>query len=402
MMSESQNKPKRILFVDDNKPFLDVIQQVLLRRDHHTYEVLVAETAGEALSILRHQGIDMVVIDIQMPVMDGMQFLSLVHRQYPSLKKVVLTGLASENYRAASLSGGAELFLEKPRSVEGMETILTTLKELLRWQPEEGFRGVLRRVGLQDVIQLECLSRHSLILEIMAAEVTGEIYIRDGSIIHARLGQQTGEGAFYQLLSLPSGEFNFKSFAEPPAITIEGSWEFLLMEAARVRDEASQMAAINPPLETGAEPTLISSEAAGVNAAANASSLAAPLESTQRLAEPATIPKVPVPVPQSASQAMAAKAQETPTLATRIEEIMICSARGEVLYEWQCVDTNERLNFLEFISQRAHQLAQGLPLGTFERVEMQVFKGRLVVLIKDDYGLLIRSNRICEWTGETG
>src|SRR5436190_1510826 len=84
-----------------------------------------------------------------------------------------LAGDATEEYRARCLSNGAELFLEKPRDQGGWQSIHATLHELAKFQPEEGFRGVLRRVGLQDVLQMECLARHSVLLRVQAGNVQG-------------------------------------------------------------------------------------------------------------------------------------------------------------------------------------------------------------------------------------
>jgi CheY-like chemotaxis protein len=103
-------------------------------------------------SVLQEQRIDLLVFDIHMPVVDGLQFLNLLQRKYPNVLKVVLTGDATEDYRARCLSNGAELFLEKPRDQGGWQSIHATLHELAKFQPEDGFRGVLRRVGLQDVL----------------------------------------------------------------------------------------------------------------------------------------------------------------------------------------------------------------------------------------------------------
>jgi hypothetical protein len=127
--------------------------------------------------------------------------------------------------------------LEKPRTPDGFETVFATLNELAALQPQEGFRGVLRQVGLPDVLQMECLGRNSSILEISNATVRGRIFIQTGDIIHAELGDQKGEAAFNGLLALRGGEFNLKPFTQPPERSINAQWEFLLMESARVRDE---------------------------------------------------------------------------------------------------------------------------------------------------------------------
>ena len=78
----------------------------------------------------------------------------------------MLTGLATEEKRSACLANGAELFIEKPRSSDGLKAVFAMLDELMTWKPREGFQGMLRKVGLQDVIQMECLGRNSCVLEI--------------------------------------------------------------------------------------------------------------------------------------------------------------------------------------------------------------------------------------------
>src|SRR6266498_1733973 len=233
-------KRKKILFVDDDVSLLELLRQVMGEFAKGTWEIFTAPGVSQALGILQEQRIDLLVLDIHMPVVDGLQFLNLLQRKYPNLLKVVLTGDATEQYRATCLSSGAELFLEKPRDPGGWHSIYATLHELVKFQPEEGFRGVLRRVGLQDVLQMECLARSSSVMEVSNTETQGNIFVREGQIIHAQAGDLTGEEAFNRLMSLTGGQFHLKPFVEPPTTTISGSWEFLLMEAARQRDEAQE------------------------------------------------------------------------------------------------------------------------------------------------------------------
>jgi hypothetical protein len=113
------------------------------------------------------------------------------------------------------------------------------LDDLMNWVPQQGFQGMLRRVGLQDVIQMECLGRNSSIVEVQDQQMRGRIYIENGSIIHAAAGDGTGERALQQLLALAGGSFELLPFEPPPQRTIKGQWESLLMEAARLRDETA-------------------------------------------------------------------------------------------------------------------------------------------------------------------
>lgn len=112
--SASPAGTRRVLFVDDDVRFLETIRELMSVLSEGQWEVLAAESASRAFALMHEQVVDLVVIDVQMSVMDGIQMLSLLNRGHPNVQKVVLTGHASEKYRAACLSNGAELFLEKP------------------------------------------------------------------------------------------------------------------------------------------------------------------------------------------------------------------------------------------------------------------------------------------------
>jgi CheY-like chemotaxis protein/pSer/pThr/pTyr-binding forkhead associated (FHA) protein len=230
-------KKHQVLFVDDDIAFLEAIIELYAILGDKTWEIHRASTADQALAALKQNAIDLVVLDIGMPVLDGVQLLNLIHRRYPDVKKAILTGSASASDRAACLANGAELFIQKPFSDDGMKAVFTTLNELITWAQRKGFSGMLRQVELPDVIQIECWRRNSSILEVRNQRLQGQIYIEAGAIVHAAVGTLTGEKAFYRLLSLTGGEFYLQPFKQPPERTVHGQWEFLLMEAARIHDE---------------------------------------------------------------------------------------------------------------------------------------------------------------------
>ncbi len=329
-------KQHQILFVDDEHAFLETISQLFAEWSKQGWKVHIASSADQALELLKTTEVDLVVVDINMPVLDGVQFLRVLHRRFPDLKKAVLTGHATEVKRSECLASGAELFIEKPRSTDGFKAIFSMLDELITWTPREGFQGMLRKVGLQDVIQMECLGRNSSVLEINNQQLRGRIYVEDGSIIHAVVGDMTGEPALQKLLALSGGSFQLQPFEAPLQKTIEGPWDFLLMEAARVRDEnAAQTPAPGPVAEP--EPP--------------------PVE-----AAPATGSDFPA----------------------RVAETLICSGQGVPLYEWQCADAKARVALMEEIARQASRLGRLLPLGNFDRLEIQLPASRAVAQVKPD------------------
>jgi CheY-like chemotaxis protein len=229
-------RPVQVLLVDDSLAFLELFGDLCAEFSRQTWQIHRANSADTALALLRETVVDLVLLDISMPMLDGLQLLGIINRRYPGLKIAVMTGSATEGKRADALANGAELFLEKPVTTEGMRSVFNMLQDCLSWN-REGFTGALRQVNLQEVIQVECNGRHSSILEIRNPEMRGQIYIEAGAVTHAAVGELTGDAAFYRLLALGGGEFQLKPFRPPPQRTIQSRWEFLLMDAARASDE---------------------------------------------------------------------------------------------------------------------------------------------------------------------
>lgn len=259
--AEHGAKKFQVVLVDDSLAFLETFGELCLEYSNHTWDVGFATSADRALALLHEKPADLAVIDISMPMLDGLQLLGIISRRYPGLKLAVMTGSATEAKRADALANGAELFLEKPVTPEGMRSVFNMLNDLVSWTRREGFSGSVRQVGLPDVIQMECLGRNSSIVEIRNRELRGQIYIENGAVTHAVVGTLTGEQAFYRLLSLRGGEFQVKPFKAPLERSIEKRWEFLLMEAARALDEETVL--LNKPAGVTAPPASPADAAAG-------------------------------------------------------------------------------------------------------------------------------------------
>ncbi len=232
----------RVLFVDDSLAFLEMITELFGAQADKNWKIHTAPSADKALAILQQKLIHLVVLDIGMPLLDGVQLLGIIHQQYPNIKKVILTAQSDESRRAACLANGAELFLLKPGDENGWKLIFNMLTNVLRWSDCNDFISTLGETGLFDVIQLECLGGNSLVLEIRNQQTAGEIYIEDGAIVHASAGKLAGEKAFHQLLSLTDGEFRLIPFRAPPRRTVQRQWESLLAETTRVREQENTTA----------------------------------------------------------------------------------------------------------------------------------------------------------------
>ncbi len=357
--------PKQLLFIDDDAPFLATLKELFDVMSGGAWKIFTATTHAQALELLQKEHVHLVVLDIGMPVMDGFTFLRLLMRAHPGQQVVMLTGHATEANRKECAEKGVVLLLEKPVNSEGFTAVFTALKTLTSTATQSGFRGMMRQVGLGEVLQMECLGRKSSVLQIFTGNVRGSIYISDGGIIHAEAGTIQGEAALYGLLGLKDGDFNLQPFSEPARRTIEGPWEFLLMEAARLTDEGGTTF---PP--------------------ADAASTAKPTEPLPESME--TVPVAPsfsigAPIPS-----MSAGRQASPETGTTIEEVLLCSGAGEVLHTWECPDLNKRLQLLEQVDQQVLEISMLAGMGRFERIDLTTPENRIICQIQPDRRLLVR------------
>lgn len=99
------------------------------------------------------------------------------------------------------------------------------------------FQGSLKELPLPDIIQLVSVSGKTGVFVLQNGGERGEIYLDSGQIVHAQVGDLSGEDAVYELAIWPQGEFAFTAGKTAPATTIRKSNTNLLMEAARRIDE---------------------------------------------------------------------------------------------------------------------------------------------------------------------
>ena len=101
-----------ILVVDDELPVREMVCSYLSRKGYRTISVV---DGNSALEVLRITPVDLVLTDLRMPGMDGMELTRAIKTQYPTLKTVVMSGYIScEELRDELEEVGIEVILEKP------------------------------------------------------------------------------------------------------------------------------------------------------------------------------------------------------------------------------------------------------------------------------------------------
>ncbi len=117
--------PARVLVVEDEETLLFTIAHNLRREG---YAVLTAARGDDALRIAREEAPDLIVLDLMLPGVDGMQVTRLLRRDM-DVPIIMLTALGGERDRVAGLDSGADDYLTKPF---GMRELLARIRALLR------------------------------------------------------------------------------------------------------------------------------------------------------------------------------------------------------------------------------------------------------------------------------
>lgn len=111
-------KKENILIVDDNYDMLEVLQRNLKAQNFHTYK---ASSVTEALEILKYSEIDLLITDLQMPGINGMELVKYVEEHFPAIPKLVITGFPSVDGAIDAVKSGALDYLVKPFTNEELK-----------------------------------------------------------------------------------------------------------------------------------------------------------------------------------------------------------------------------------------------------------------------------------------
>jgi CheY-like chemotaxis protein len=235
--------PHKILVLDDDADWLELCREVFAQLPSKP-EIRTCTSSPRALGMLDSEPFRLLILDLKMPRMDGLQVLSVVRRRYPELRTIVLSGLEDEELRSRAYALGADLYWLKNDMQRDAKTFMDCLESLLGRDTDGGFRGIQSK-GLMDIIQLECLSRSSTVLRITRGPLVGRLWFQNGELLDAEAEGARGEVAFRRILAWKSGTFENLPAEPGRERTITKPINALLLESAQTMDENA-----NPSSET--------------------------------------------------------------------------------------------------------------------------------------------------------
>jgi two-component system KDP operon response regulator KdpE len=146
---------KKILVVDDEKTLREFVSRNLAARG---FQVFSASNGLEALAIFQSESLDLIILDLMMPHMDGLETCKRI-RAASTVPIVVLTALGEETDKVAAFDQGADDYLTKPF---GVEELLARVRAVLRrvgWETTVTPREVIRYGDIEldaEAITVQC------------------------------------------------------------------------------------------------------------------------------------------------------------------------------------------------------------------------------------------------------
>ena len=124
----TQPEKERILVVDDSETTLEVIQRNLADEG---YRVFTALNVGEAISVIEGTTLDLVITDLKMPIVSGLDLIRHIKENYKDTEVMMITGYATVEGAVEAVKAGAEGYLSKPfTDKELLAAVQTALEKL--------------------------------------------------------------------------------------------------------------------------------------------------------------------------------------------------------------------------------------------------------------------------------
>ena len=141
--TESGIEPVTVLVIDDEKDFLMSIQKVLARRG---MKVLCADSGRKGIDLLSDQAVDVAVVDIRMPGLDGLEVMERIRTVKPGLEVILLTGHATVRTAIEGLQRGAFAYLLKPQDIDELVSKINQAASKKREADRTTIKRKIRRI----------------------------------------------------------------------------------------------------------------------------------------------------------------------------------------------------------------------------------------------------------------
>lgn len=224
-----------ILFVDDSKPLAQLFLDFMSKMGRK-YGLATAGNGEEALKVLQNEKIDLIVLDIRMPMMDGLQLLAELHNRRIWLPVIIMTGADIEISEKKFAEFGIVDYLKKPFSFEELDK---RIGEILKRIENKDLISGISIFGILQVLEME---KKTGILTLKIGDKDGKIFFKDGKVADIETPGWAVEDTLNEFIKpdLETNKLNIEYINHRRENKINKSLTQMLLEAANDWDEKNK------------------------------------------------------------------------------------------------------------------------------------------------------------------
>jgi CheY-like chemotaxis protein len=222
----------KVLLVDDDYKVLRILWS-RLQKYEDKFEVVLAYNGAEAIDVLQQKSISVVITDIIMPKIDGLELLAHIKKNYPEIPCFVMTAHGTSEIKDKLSKNTAHIF-NKPFLIDDLANSIIQVLE--QGTPD----GTLKGISVANFLQLIQMEEKTCFLEVSSSgSEKGLFYFKDGELYDAVYGDLNGEEAAFKLLAFDNASIHFKNVSDDKIVKrINVSLMNLIMESQRLKDES--------------------------------------------------------------------------------------------------------------------------------------------------------------------
>jgi len=196
-----------ILIAEDDR-ILSARLRTYLEKFEDRFDVICVADGKEAVSALERRRVSLLITDIQMPEMDGLELLAYVNQHHPVIPCFVMTAYGTPELKK-KLPRDLVRFFPKPIDVDRLsKAILGTLDRKIP-------RGAVRGISTVHFLQMIVMEKKTCLFEIRRGDnPPGLLYFDRGVLYEASYGKLSGEEAALALISKDRAEIRFRYFPD--------------------------------------------------------------------------------------------------------------------------------------------------------------------------------------------
>ncbi len=238
----------KIFIADTDQKSVVLVKDALKAQGYNVYSAL---NGVKALEIIIDQLPDIIILGMQLPIIDTEKLRDIISVN-PRTDKLALIFMGTAE-QLKSVSDMGEKVITKPFRIDELISTISGIYqkrqrtiELSRENKE--IEGNLSQISLIDLLQIFSMNKKDGTITIYSDRGNGFIYLQEGNVINATFEKVESVKAFYRLLGVRNGKFEFIPHRALTPIRITSTTESLLMEGMRHIDEMKKNKDVLPPI----------------------------------------------------------------------------------------------------------------------------------------------------------